>query len=187
VHGCKDKLLHGGIEEPALAAYWLFSMVRSNYAIALMSRVLDGYLESISLAGPNKQQPWILDSTQGSACLEQHLPYASAIVFAHHRLTSDSSDPELVHRAVETICKHQDQNGAWRTFTSDADASVESTAMALHALALVQPRGWPRIAERARDWLWSVQDGHGSWIEPGTPGPVYLTVIVLDEIALANG
>ena len=62
-----------------------------------------------------------------------------------------------------------------------------STAMALHALALAQPGGWKRQAALAQKWLWSVQPKDGSWTEPRTPGPVYLTVLVLDAIALANG
>jgi hypothetical protein len=59
--------------------------------------------------------------------------------------------------------------------------------MAVHALAIAQPPGWPRIAARAIDWLWSMQKDEGSWIEPDACGPVHLTVLVLDAIALANG
>jgi hypothetical protein len=59
--------------------------------------------------------------------------------------------------------------------------------MVLHALALARPRSWPRIAATARDWLWSMQETNGSWTEAGTPGPAYLTVLVLDAITLANG
>jgi hypothetical protein len=81
----------------------------------------------------------------------------------------------------------QDASGAWQNFSSDVDASIESTAMVVHAMALAQPAGWPRIAARAREWLLSVQQDNGSWTEPGTPGPTYLTVLVLDAIALANG
>jgi hypothetical protein len=183
----QETLLRGGIEEPALAADWLFNILRSDYGIALMQRVIEGYLEYISLAGSNKQQPWILDNSDGSPSLERHLPYASAIVFAYYRLTSSNRDAGLVHQALETICRYQDKSGAWPTLSSDGDGSVVSTAMALHALALAQPGGWTRQAALAQRWLWSVQEKDGSWIEPGTPGPVYLTVLVLDAIALANG
>jgi hypothetical protein len=179
----KEMLLQGGMEEPVTAAYWLFNMARSDYAIQLMPRVLEGYLESISLAGPNKRQPWVFP---GSAGLEEHLAYASALVFAQNRLSSDNVPAELVLQAVETICKHQIQNGGWRTLTGDADVSIESTAMALHALAVAQPRGWPRMAARAAEWLWSMQRDDGSWAEPAASGPVHLTVLVLDAIALAN-
>ena len=125
-------------------------------------------------------------TTSTSGYVEQHLSHASAIVFAHHRLTPPDSDPKLVQRAVDVLCKMQGANGAWHNFSSDTDVSIESTAMAVHAIALSQPGSWPRIAERAREWLGSVQQDDGSWTEPGTPGPTYLTVLVLDAIALAN-
>jgi hypothetical protein len=166
---------------------WLFAMARSDYAIKAMRRVLERHLELISISGPNKPEPWMVRTSTTSVCVEQHLSHASAIVFAHHRLNLVHSDPELVQQAVDTLCKMQDGNGAWHNFSSDADASIESTAMAVHAIALAQPGSWPRIAERARDWLGSVQQDDGSWTEPGSPGPTYLTALVLDAIALANG
>ena len=58
--------------------------------------------------------------------------------------------------------------------------------MALHALALAEPAGWARIAQRGRKWLWSVQGEEGCWTESGTPGSVYLTVLGLDAITLAD-
>jgi hypothetical protein len=166
---------------------WLFAMARSDYAIKVMRRVLERHLELISISGPNKPQPWMVRTSTTSGCVEQYLSHASAIVFAHHRLNLVHSDPELVQQAVDALCKMQDGNGAWHNFSSDADASIESTAMAVHAIALAQPGSWPRIAERARDWLGSVQQDDGSWTEPGGPGPTYLTALVLDAIALANG
>ena len=59
--------------------------------------------------------------------------------------------------------------------------------MALHALALAAPGDWPRIAVAGRDWLWSKQNDDGSWDESGAPGPAFLTVLVLDAIALTDG
>ena len=179
----RERLLYGGVPNPVPASYWLFSMLRSDYALELMPGVLDRCLEAISLPGPSNSPPWLLVRT-GSADLEEHLPYASAIIFGCHRLTS--SQRKLVHPAVETICRHQDKNGSWPTWTGKTGVSIESTAMALHALALEQPRGWERMAARAQNWLWSVQGKDGFWEEAGSPGPVYLTVLVLDAIALAN-
>jgi hypothetical protein len=166
---------------------WLFAMSRSDYAIKVMRRVLERHLELISLAGPNKPEPWMMRSSSTSGCVEQHLSHASAIVFAHHRLRTPDSDPKLVQQAVDALCKMQDEKGAWHDFSNDTDASIESTAMAVHAMALAQPGSWSRIAARARDWLGSVQQDDGSWTEPGTSGPTYLTVLVLDAIALASG
>jgi hypothetical protein len=175
-----EKRLQGGIEESSAAAYWLFNMVRADRAIELMPQVLEGYLESISLSGPDRGEPWEFDGGE-------HLPYASTIVFARHRLASSNSDFRLVQQAIETISKQQNGSGGWPILTGDPDASIESTAMALHALALAKPPGWSRMAARACDWLWSVQEKQGFWTEPGTSGSVYLTVLVLDAIALTNG
>jgi hypothetical protein len=159
-------------------------MLRSDYAIELMPDVLKGFWQLISLPSPRGRAPWIIEETPS---LELHLAHASMIVFAHHRLSPGNPGLDLLRQASEAICKHQEESGAWPVFTSDPAPSIESTAMALHALALTRPRGWSRIAATARDWLWSVQGTDGSWSEDGTPGNAYLTVLVLDAIALANG
>jgi hypothetical protein len=181
----KERLLGGGMEEAGSAAYWLFNMVRSDYAIELMPGVLRSVLEAISFSGIHQQRPWTAPEDSTSP-IEHHLAHASTVVFGHHRLPSPNTDAELLRDAVELLSRHQESSGAWRTLTTDADVSIESTAMALHALALAEPLGWPRIARRGRDWLWSVQGEEGSWTESGTPGSVYLTVLVLDAIALAD-
>ena len=177
----QENLLRRGTEEPAQAAYWLFNMLRSDYATELMPNVLQGYLNLIGLASPRGRAPWITES------LELHVAHASTIIFVHHRLTHGNPGLDLLRQASEAICKHQSESGAWPTFTSDQAPSIESTAMVLHALALARPRGWPRIAVTARDWLWSMQETNGSWTEAGTPGAAFLTVLVLDAITLANG
>ena len=53
-------------------------------------------------------------------------------------------------------------------------------------LTLRQPATIAHLA-RAIERLWSTQKADGSWIEPGCAGPVHLTVLVLDAIALADG
>lgn len=184
-HERKERLLGGGIENAASAAYWLFNMARSDYAIELMPGVLRSVLEAITSSGSSEQRPWTAPEDSESM-IEHHLAHASAIVFGHHRLPSPNTDLDLLREAVELLCKHQESNGGWRTLTTDAEVSIESTAMALHALALAEPPRWPRIAQRARNWLWSAQGEEGFWTEPGTPGAVYLTVLVLDAIALAD-
>ena len=181
----RERLLGGGIEDAGSAAYWLFNMVRSDYAIELMPGVLRSVFEAISLSGLRAQRPWTTPE-QSASQIEHHLAHASAIVFGHYRLPSPNTDSQLLQAAVELLCKHQESNGAWRTLTTDDDVSIESTAMALHALALAEPPGWPRIAQRGRKWLWSVQGEEGFWTESGTPGSVYLTVLVLDAMALAD-
>jgi hypothetical protein len=185
-HERRERLYGGGMEEAASAAYWLFNMARSDYAIEFMPGVLKSVLEAISFSGFRGQRPWTTPEDSASP-IEHHLAHASAVVFGHHRIPSPMAAPELLNEAVELLCKHQESNGGWRTLTTDAEVSIESTVMALHALSLAQPPGWSRIATRATNWLWSNQQEDGSWAESGVPGSVYLTVSVLDAIALANG
>jgi hypothetical protein len=179
----KEKWLQGGMAESVEAAHWLFSMARSDYAIQLMPEVLLGALNYIGLPSRDHGESWILPDPSEIA---EQVDRASAILFAHHRLPSSRCDPQLIHQAEETIAKHQDGSGGWPVPSGDTKPSVESTAMALHALGVSQPQGWKRVSARARDWLLSAQLPDGSWAEGGV-SPVYLTVLVLDAIELVRG
>lgn len=63
--------------------------------------------------------------------------------------------------------------------------SIESTAMAMHALAESKPTDWRPAAKKGRDWLLSEQASDGAWREEYSD-PAYLTVLVLDAISLAD-
>ncbi len=166
----KEKLLGSGIEKPEHALYWLFGMVRSDYAVELMAETLTEYLDALSSGASNERLSGVL--------------HAAAMVFAHHRL-KDDSDSELVQRALETMGTQQQPEGGWKNTPQDRNLSVESSAMAVHALAVAQPSDWQTEATRAQKWLWSVQQDDGSWTDSGC-NPVLLTVLVLDALALAN-
>ena len=174
------------------ASYWLFNMCRSDYAIGLMEGTLERILEGIEICTYRQQLfPWrILRETgiENQPLISvDYVPYASTIVFANARLRGDKWYSDLVRQALETIQKYQDEHGAWRCWVDHQRPSVEATAMALHAIAIGRPRGWERVGRQARDWLWSVQDHSGCWTDPGCPDSVYLTVLVLDALELANG
>jgi len=53
-------------------------------------------------------------------------------------------------------------------------------------LWVYKPTGWKLAVYAARDWLVSVQDKSGCWIDYYCPDSVYLTVLVLDAIELAE-
>ena len=182
----QENLLRGGIEESTQAAYWLFNMLRSDYAMELMPEVLKGYSQSIGLAGSHGRAPWIIE-TDGPNNADLHIALASTIIFAHSRLMPNAPRTDQLRLASDAICKCQAGNGAWPALGNDPNPSIESTAMVLHALALAKPRSWSRISVTAREWLWSVQGPDGSWNEAEAPDPAYLTVLVLDAIALTNG
>ena len=184
-------VIQGGID-PVPGSLWLFSMSRSNYAIELMGRALDRALEAIELPLHDEPYPWRVlrewnANGERAYCSVDHLPYASAIVFANLRLRSGQCNENLVQQATQAILKAQDEDGAWRCWADAKHPSVEPSAMCLHALALTQPRGWESAAARAAEWLWSKQERSGCWVDRSSPDPVFLTVLVLDALGLVEG
>jgi hypothetical protein len=174
--------------DPVPAAFYLFSMCRSDYAIQLMHKALDRLLHSIELPDHDQPYPWQRWDEEGPYKIVDNLSYAASIVFGAERLRpyASSTELELVSQAVEVLLTHQDIQGFWRCWADDKGPDIYTTAMAIHALALKRPRGWELAASPARDWLWSVQDESGCWIEFGCDS-VHLTVLVLDALELAAG
>ena len=176
----------GGIDDTVRLAFHLFSMCRSDYAIQLMPKALDRALDAIEISEDPQSPPWRRWVWSYSPPRQvDSLSYAITIAFANARLRPQRGS-QLVDQAVDTLLKLQGVEGAWRCWTDDTEPSVESTAMAVHALMLNKPKGWRLAVTTARDWLWSVQHRSGCWIELGTPDSVYLTVLALDAIELAS-
>jgi len=183
-------VIQGGIDSVP-GSFWLFNMSRSDYAIELMGRALDRALEVIELPSNGEPYPWRVMrewNAQGerASCSVDHLPYAAAIVFANLRVRSSQPNDSLIRLATEVILKAQDEDGAWHCW-ADSHPSVEATAMCLHAVALWRPRGWERAGRKGVKWLWSKQERSGCWLDRGSPDPVYLSVLVLDALNLAEG
>lgn len=170
--------------DPVPASFLLFDLCRSDYALQLMHKALDRLLDAIELPDYGQPHPWRRrdESTHGRAV--DSFPYAASIVFASKRLRPWVDDTELSDQAVQFLLRHQNDAGAWRYSADDRRPDICSTAMVIHALAIARPRGWELAASAARQWLWSVQDKSGCWIEFGYDS-VYLTVLVLDAFELA--
>lgn len=181
-----EMTIQGGIE-PVPASFFLFNMCRSDYAIGLMDKTLIRMLEAIELPEHKQSYPWRRWRWTDPPQAVDHLAYAASIAFADERLRPHHNDIELVNQALEALLKHQDIEGSWRCWADGKEPSIDTTAMAIHALALKKPRGWELGASAARDWLWSVQDRSGCWIDRGCPDSIYLTVLVLDALELAEG
>ena len=180
----EDVVLGGGFEGMA-GAFWLFGMCRSGYALKIMSAALNRSLDTISISRIKAPLPWQVQvPTRGraKAVLSDHIPCASAIVFAEHRLHRTTG---LGDEAIATIQRHY-ENGSWPVWTRESAPSIEATAMAMHALALVRPRGWEHMMAGASSWLLHVQHGDGYWVEAGTPDPIFLAVLVMDALNLAT-
>jgi hypothetical protein len=95
----------------------------------------------------------------------------------------------LYEPALHELRRHFDaRTGGWPNLSNTTGTlSVEATAMALHALSAADIQDWEHYASPAAQWLLDQQQPDGYWIEPGSPDPVWLTVLVLDAIELARG
>lgn len=157
-----------------------------------MGRALDRALEAIELSLHDNIYPWRVlrqwgPKEENDWSSVDHLPYASAIVFANRRLRPQECSEDLVQQAAQTILNAQDEAGAWRCWADSKLPSVEPTAMCVHALALARPRGWERAVAKSAEWLWGRQERSGCWIDRTSPDPVYLSVLVLDALDMAAG
>jgi len=183
---CRKMTTQGGSDQ-VLDSFFIFNMCRSDYAIQLMHKTLVRMLEAIELPDHNQAYPWRRWRWTDLPQEVDHFAYAASIAFADERLRPRLGDSEVVEQALETLLEHQRIEGSWCYYADGEEPSVDTTAMAIHALALKRPRGWRLATSAARDWLWSVQDESGCWIDFGCLDSVYLTVLVLDALELAAG
>jgi hypothetical protein len=182
----RDSVLRGGIE-PVPASYWLFAMCRSNYARRLMGdtleRVLD-VLELPSFVGPNQWIVWMPGRDASSRDIGAHLGTASFAVVASILLRPQRLNDEVIAAAVRDLMRNQHADGWWPTYSAWQRPSIETTAAAVHALVLLKPDGYERVVRRANQWLKS-QEKDGHWSEDSHPDSIYLSVLVIDALALA--
>jgi len=178
------------------AAYQLFALCRSDLALKIWSGGIQALVDAVLRGKPEPGQPWKLrlfhphesaeDGCEGA--LVDSLAIAAALFFA--LLRGVAVDATLAQRIPRLVIKKQSESGAWPgigRYLDDVD-SVLHTAMAIHALSMVspKPRGAVNALAQAAEWLLGQQQGDGSWRQDGVD-PVYLTVLVLDALALMTG
>lgn len=184
----RDLALGGA--DPLPMSFWLFNMCRSRYAISLMPKVLSRALEVLEISSDDERCPWTFRREYDPARTPpvDHTPFVSTIIFANHMLRSPGTEGGLIAQATDALQRHQLEGGGWPCWaTSNAEPEVESTAMAMHAIALQKPNGFQRILDAGREYLLAQQDRGGHWSDPAAPDSVYLTVLVLDALELAAG
>lgn len=187
----REVVLREGIE-PVAASLSLFSLLRANRAVRDMGDVLKRLLESLELSENPNIDPWQVTSVVVTPTGRQHrltprIDYAATLSLAAIRLYGDPNR-SVSKRALNFLLSAQDPvTGAWRISPMWRAPSIETTAAVLHALCLAQPRGWRSAATRGSRWLWAQQRPDGYWAEDVSPYPVYLTVLVLDALSLAEG
>lgn len=185
-----ETALTAGIE-PIPASYHLFYLARADLAHKAvphgMLRVLEG-LEVPRDRGEDGiwRQFWFhSEPEEWSRQFVSHYGVAGNLAVAEALIRRKPSD--VADAACQELLRGQNADGWWPTWQPRAKASVVTTATALHALSLNQPHGWIRSAEKGAQWLLSVQEDGGYWEDPGQPDPVFLTVLVLDALALVSG
>ena len=183
----------GGEIQEELASQTLFHICRSDFAIEVMGKNLLKLLDIIEMPDFHLTIPWHRwnrDDLSRSAGIDRNsiFAYAASIAFANTRLRSRNPNKELVDEAIKWLLENQEESGAWKISTVLDEPSIMGTCMVIHALAINKPRGWKLAVSQACDWLISKQDDFGFWYESPFPpaDPVYLTVLVLDALSLAN-
>src|SRR6516164_5272288 len=163
----------------------IFNYCRADYAVCSMGDGLKLSLDAVETLAFPKSAPW----WRNDGNLECAIHDAAAIIFAHARLGSAADSAPLVERATDDLRKFFNHRvGAWPAFSGRPEKlSIETTAMALHALRLRRVDDWEHFATAAHTWLWAQQHPDGYWFENAAPDPVWLTVLVLDAIELTSG
>jgi len=184
-----EGIAHEGTGLVTVGADWVFALCRCDLAVTLLGRALEMAVWAMQVGTYDPSQPWrILWRPGDDRKYRDNVGIASAIAFAGARVAGDSLNATLIGDAVEFIQSTLPHGGGWAYWTDEAERSIEATAMAIHALALVRPRGWQHDVKAAAEWLWSQQQPFGEWSDlAAAGGDTYLTVLVLDAIELAKG
>ena len=112
----------------------------------------------------------------------------ASTLFAAQMTASQFVSVEMLEESLKTLMQQQSRDGGWAYSQRMRNKlSVLSTAIAIHALAALKPTGWQEIVGRAVAWLKKVQYDFGFWSDIHFKNHVYLTVLVLDAINLAEG
>lgn len=185
-----EDMLRGG-PIPEIVMWWLFDMCRSPFARNLMGDTLLHVLNVVTVCGPPRRFPWALRRQRmrrdGSAeyFLDDNLDYAASLLWCVKWLRP-SEHKELTREAVGLLAKYQLASGGWSDWASSSEASIETTAIAVHAIAASSAPRSKEMMRSAATWLIDQQDPAGYWAEESCPDPVYLTVLVLDALEMAS-
>ena len=180
-------IAHGGVGDLD-AAYRIFALARSDYALRLLGPSMVQYLWSLTVGTNRPTVPWnVLVDCGMETRPRDSLVIPSAIVFGAHRIKNESVATDLLDNAIRFIRGHQQASGGWSMWADSDVPDIETTAMALHAICVARPLGWEHAAATGAEWLRTHQDSYGSWAEAACPDAAYLTVLVLDAIELADG
>lgn len=172
---------------------WMFSVCRCEYAIDLMFSKLSLLIEIlIILDEENVNNIWEylhFDPKNLEKEVRNSAFITSGLLFILIRLGKRNQYSSLIYEAKEFLIKTQTQEGGWKRFSNDESISIETTAMCIHALSLVDYESLTYVIKKGVECLYTKQDVWGLWFEENDffVSSEYLTVLVLDAIELEEG
>jgi len=172
---------------------WMYSMCRCEYAIELMYNKLSLLIEILTIHDDhelNHVWEFLFYHPQTWEREVRSSPFISAgLIFIIMRLGKKEQYLQFVREAKEYLIKSQTQEGGWRRFSNDEEISIETTALCIHTLALVDIENLSHIIKKGAECLYNRQDVWGLWFESKEyfVSSEYLTVFVLDAIEISEG
>lgn len=173
-----------------------FPYFRSNYFITKMRKQL-----SLSLHGYQEHLTKILgwnqiyyQNIEGDEWAKSHYfvntLLSAALIFGSCQLQGwDLIDPDAISDVTTYLLKSQLTNGSWWFDESGVSLNgVYQASIAIHALCLAKPEGYEHVVKMAKEWILTQQHPNGCWEDSViVPCNIFLTVLVLDAIELAEG
>lgn len=179
-----EEVCRGGVESGVRGSYLVANLARADMAYDLMPKVMERVLEAVEVPiRPGLEGPW--QQFPDRPKIATHYGHAANIAIASALVRGEVG--ALANRACEVLMRDQNKEGWWPAWSTDPEGSIDETARGVHALYLCRPHGWERAVDSAAQWLLGVQTDVGMWYESGMPDCMFLTVLVLDALALASG
>lgn len=172
---------------------WMFSICRCEYAIDLMFSKLSLLIEILIIPDEqNINNVWeylYFDPKNWEKEVRNSAFITSGLLFILIRLGKRNQYSHLIQEAKEFLIKAQTQEGGWKRFSNDESISIETTAMCIHALSLVDYESLSYVIKKGVECLYTRQDIWGLWFEENDfyVSSEYLTVLVLDAIEIEEG
>ncbi|MFC5410680.1 hypothetical protein ACFPMF_15260 [Larkinella bovis] len=179
-------------EDRYMQLQWLYSMCRSEKAINLMQSKLQLSLDILALGDYKIGLPWRFNSYHhktGDRIPSTSTFIAASLIFCIIRLGQKEKYKELLASAKEFVLRAQGEKGGWKACSFYKKPSIETTALCIHALALLNYDECLYAIKEGANWLIGEQDPWGLWFEDSNyfVSSPFLTVLVLDSLEISDG
>jgi nucleoside phosphorylase len=166
--------------------FWFFLWCRSDLALEIANRQgLNAWLHALARSGEELDKPW-LRWAYHTQKKQESIDVAAMLAFTAKRVNPDKPLSTVEENALSMLMQCQLPNGAWSAFSEEDTANILATCLAIHALAVCEPRNWLSSAQRGAKWLLDEIREKQEWEAIGVPVALN-TVLALDAIELAKG